>query len=75
MPAWTYPQASPALTLLRLLSARIQYHKTLLIRCGKTSTGTLIVNDRNELHDFVPTPGNVNPCPQAYSSSEVRDID
>jgi hypothetical protein len=46
---------------------RIHHHKTFvgLARRGKTSTGTLIVNDRGELLDFVLTPGNVNPCPQA----------
>ena len=75
MPAWAHAQASPSLTLLRLPCARIQYHKTFagLARRGKTSTGTLIVNDRDELLDFVLTPGNVNPCPQAYSPSETRD--
>jgi len=75
VPAWAHAQVSPSLTLLRLPCARIQYHKTFagLARRGKTSTGTLIVNDRGELLDFVLTPGNVNPCPQAYSSSETRD--
>ena len=75
VPAWAHAQVSPSLTLLRLPCARIQYHKTFagLARRGKTSTGTLIVNDRDELLDFVLTPGNVNPCPQAYSPSETRD--
>jgi hypothetical protein len=75
VPAWAHAQVSPSLTLLRLPCARIQYHKTFagLARRGKTSTDTLIVNDRGELLDFVLTPGNVNPCPQAYSPSETRD--
>ena len=75
MPAWAHAQASPSLTPPHLPCARIQYHKTFagLARRGKTSTGTLIVNDRGELLDVVLTPGNVNPCPQAYSPSETRD--
>ena len=75
VPAWAHAQVSPSLALLRLPCARIQYHKTFagLARRGKTSTGTLIVNDRGELLDVVLTPGNVNPCPQAYSPSETRD--
>jgi transposase len=62
VPAWAHAQVSPSLALLRLPCARIQYHKTFagLARRGKTSTGTLIVNDRGELLDFVLTPGNVD---------------
>jgi hypothetical protein len=46
--------------------ARIQYHKTFAepIKRSKTSTGTLIVNDRGELLDFVLAPGNVKPIPK-----------
>jgi hypothetical protein len=74
VPAWAHAQVSPSLTLLRLPCARIQYHKTFagLARRGKTSTGTLIVNDRGELLDFVLTPGNVNPCPQACAPTLLR---
>jgi hypothetical protein len=81
VPAWAHAQASPSLTLLRLPCARIQYHKTFagLARCGKTSTGWfygfklhLIVNDHGELLDFVLTPGNVNPCPQARAPTLLR---
>jgi hypothetical protein len=74
VPAWAHAQVSPSLTPLRLPCARIQYHKTFagLARRGKTSTGTLIVNDRGELLDFVLTPGNVNPCPQACALTLLR---
>jgi len=69
-------------TLAVCKNPRIHCHKTFagLARRGKTSTGWfygfklhLIVNDRGELLDVVLTPGNVNPCPQAYSPSETRD--
>jgi hypothetical protein len=61
-------------TLAVCKNPRIHCHKTFagLARRGKTSTGTLIVNDRGELLDFVLTPGNVNPCPQACAPTLLR---
>ena len=61
-------------TLAVCKNPRIHYHKTFagLARRGKTSTGTLIVNDRGELIDCVLTPGNVNPCPQACAPTLLR---
>ena len=61
-------------TLAVYKNPRIHHHKTFvgLARRGKTSTGTLIVNDRGELLDFVLTPGNVNPCPQACALTLLR---
>ena len=72
-------------TLAVCKNPRIHYHKTFagLARRGKTSTGTLIVNDRGELIDFVLTPGNVKPVPRlarrlsfgdkGYLSKALRD--
>jgi len=72
-------------TLAVCKNPRIHCHKTFagLARRGKTSTGTLIVNDRGELIDFVLTPGNVKPVPRlarrlsfgdkGYLSRALRD--
>ena len=72
-------------TLAVCKNPRIHCHKTFagLARRSKTSTGTLIVNDRGELIDFVLTPGNVKPVPRlarrlffgdkGYLSRALRD--
>ena len=64
-------------TLAVCKNPRIHCHKTFagLARRSKTSTGTLIVNDRGELIDFVLTPGNVKPVPRLARRlfSETRD--
>ena len=80
MPAWAHARASPSLTPPHLPCARIPVSiitgrlPGLLDAAKHPPDGsTLIVNDRGELLDFVLTPGNVNPCPQAYSPSETRD--